>query len=280
MGFCLGVQEAVNLAHKVAIENPEKSIYILGMLVHNKEVINELADSGIITVDEEAFVNGDFSFKEGEIVILRAHGSTKGIYEKLLEQKVVIYDAACIFVKRIRNLLLQKVQEGYKIVFIGDKEHPEVKGIISYGENVEVFENLEELKQSSLSLEEKYYFLTQTTYNKYVFNDIKNYIKAKFKNSDIGLTICGATYERQIAVEKLAANVDVLLIVGGRNSSNTKKLYQIAMKINPNSYLIENKDEINLEWLNQKNKVGITAGASTPEKSIIEIEQKIKGDVL
>ena len=94
------------------------------------------------------------------------------------------------------------------------------------------------------------------------------------------MTICGATYERQIAVEKLAMNSDVLLIVGGKTSSNTKKLYQIAMKINPNSYLIENKDDLNIEWLKGKEKIGITAGASTPERSIIENEQKIKGEVL
>lgn len=280
MGFCLGVEEAVNLAHKVAKENPDKNIYILGMLVHNKEVISELQSSGIKTVSEEEFTDGTFSFAENDIVILRAHGSTKAVYDKLLEQKVKIYDAACIFVKRIRNLLLKKMEEGYEILFIGDKEHPEVKGIISYGQNIKVFENLEKLKESSIDKNGKYYFLTQTTFNKYVFNDIKNYIKENFKNADIGLTICGATYERQIAVEKLAMNSDVLLIVGGKTSSNTKKLYQIAMNINPNSYLIENKDELNLEWLKGKERIGITAGASTPEKSIIEIEQKIKGDVL
>ena len=280
MGFCLGVEEAVTLAHRVAEENPNKNIYILGMLVHNKEVISELQTSGIKTMSEEDFISGVFNFKEEDIVILRAHGSTKSIFEKLLEQKVQIYDAACIFVKRIRNLLLKKMEEGYEILFIGDSEHPEVKGIISYGKNIKVFENLEKLKESSINKNGKFYFLTQTTFNKYVFNEIKNYIKENFKNADIGLTICGATYERQIAVEKLAMNSDVLLIVGGKTSSNTKKLYQIAMKINPNSYLIENKDDLNIEWLKGKEKIGITAGASTPERSIIEIEQKIKGEVL
>ena len=280
MGFCLGVEEAVTLAYRVAKENPKKNIYILGMLVHNKEVIFDLQSAGIKTVSEEEFVNGLFSFAKDDIVILRAHGSTKAIYEKLLEQKVQIYDAACIFVKRIRNLLLKKMEEGYEILFIGDSEHPEVKGIISYGNKIKVFENLEKLKESDIDKNGKFYFLTQTTFNKYVFNDIKNYIKDNFKNADIGLTICGATYERQIAVEKLAMNSDVILIVGGKTSSNTKKLYQIAIKLNPNSYLLENKDDLNIEWLKGKEKIGITAGASTPEKSIVEIEQKIKGEVL
>ena len=103
-----------------------------------------------------------------------------------------------------------------------------------------------ELMSKSVYKNQKYYFITQTTFNKYIFNDIKNYIKGNFTNSDIGLTICGATFERQLAIEKLAKEVDVVLIVGGSNSSNTKKLYQIAMKINPNSYFVENKDELKL----------------------------------
>lgn len=279
MGFCLGVEEAVNLAHEVAQNNKDKSIYILGMLVHNEQVIKELEENGIKTVSEEDFFQGKVKFTENDIVILRAHGSTKEIYGMLVEQKVNIYDAACIFVKRIRDILLKKMDEGYEILFIGDKNHPEVKGIISYGKDIKVFESLDELKKSDIDKNQKYYFLTQTTFNKYIFNDIKNYIKENFTNSDIGLTICGATFERQLAIEKLAKEVDVVLIVGGSNSSNTKKLYQIAMKINPNSYFVENKDELNLDWLKGKNKIGITAGASTPEKSVIEIERKIKGEI-
>lgn len=280
MGFCHGVEEAVVLANRVAKENPQKNIFILGMLVHNKEVIKEIEASGIKIIEEEQVENGLYSFSKGDIVILRAHGSTKNIYEKLLEQEVEIYDAACIFVKRIRNLLLKKMTEGYEILFIGDKDHPEVKGIISYGKDIKVFKDLDDLKESDIDRNGKYFFLTQTTFNKYIFNNIKQYIKQEFLNSDIGLTICGATYERQIAVEKLANEVDAILIVGGKTSSNTKKLFQIAQKINPNSFLIETKEDLDLEWLKGKNRIGITAGASTPEKSIIEIERKIKGDVL
>jgi len=280
MGFCLGVEQAVELAKQVSKENSDKNIFILGELVHNKEVINELEELNVKTIDEIIFEKGEHTFQKDDIVILRAHGSTKNVYEKLIEQKVIIYDAACIFVKRIRDLLLKKMDEGYEIIFIGDKEHPEVKGIISYGNNIKVYENLEVLKNSNLQMSGKYYFLTQTTFNKYVFNDIKNYIKEHFENSDVGLTICGATYERQIAVEKLAKETELIIIVGGKNSSNTKKLYQIAVALNPNTYLVETKDDLDMDWLVGKRKIGITAGASTPEKSIIEIERKIKGDVI
>lgn len=279
MGFCLGVEQAVQLAKEVAEKNKDKNIFILGELVHNKVVIKELEKLNIKTIDEESFVKGAYVFKENDLVILRAHGSTKEIYEKLLSQRVEIYDAACIFVKRIRDLLLKKLKEKYEIIFIGDKEHPEVKGIISYGKEIKVYENLEVLRNSSLDKGGRYYFLTQTTFNKYVFNEIKEYIKSNFLNSDIGLTICGATYERQIAIEKLAKETDVVIIVGGKNSSNTKKLYQISIKLNPNTYLVETKEDLNMDWFEKVNKVGISAGASTPEKSIIEIERKIKGDV-
>lgn len=280
MGFCLGVEQAVDLAKQISLENTNKHIYILGELVHNKEVIKELEELNIKTIDEKKFERDEYTFEKDDIVILRAHGSTKFIYDKLIEQEVVIHDAACIFVKRIRNLLLQKMDEGYEILFIGDKEHPEVKGIISYGKDIKVFENLDILKKSNLDRYKKYYFLTQTTFNKYIFYDIKEYIKENFPKSDVGLTICGATYERQISVEKLAKETDLVIIVGGKNSSNTKKLYQIAVNLNPNTYLVETKEDLDMNWLIGKEKIGITAGASTPEKSIIEIERKIKGDVL
>ena len=280
MGFCLGVEQAVELAKQISKENQNKSIFILGELVHNKEVIKELNELNIKTIDESLFEKGEYIFQEGDIVILRAHGSTKEINNKLIEQKVIIHDAACVFVKRIRNLLLKKMEDNYEIIFIGDREHPEVKGIISYGNKIRVYENLDALKNSELDKNGRYYFLTQTTFNKYVFYEIKEYINLEFKNSDVGLTICGATYERQVAVEKLAKETDLIIIVGGKNSSNTKKLYQIAIKLNTNTYLVETKDDLDMSWLVGKEKIGITAGASTPEKSIIEIERKIKGDVI
>ena len=280
MGFCLGVEQAVDLAKKVAKENINKNIFILGELVHNKQVIKDLEENNIITINEEEFIENNYVFSKNDIVILRAHGSTKAVYEKLTAQGVNIYDAACIFVKRIRNLLLQKLSEGYEIIFIGDKEHPEVKGIISYGNEIKVYESLESLKSSTLDKKGKYYFLTQTTFNKYVFQEIKDYIKEEFLNSDVGMTICGATYERQIAVENLAKKAQIVIIVGGKNSSNTKKLFQISSKINSKTYLVETKDDLDMKWFEGIEKVGISAGASTPKESIIEIERKIKGDVL
>lgn len=272
MGFCFGVQEAIKTAEEVAEEYKGKKIYILGMLVHNKEVIKELSDKGIEIIEEE---NIDKLSSEN-IVIVRAHGARRDIYDKLNKSGAKIFDAACVFVKKSRNLILEKEKEGKKIIFVGDREHPEVIGIISYAENVEVVANIDELKKVKIESDKGYFLLAQTTLNKNSFEEIKNYLKENHENVEIAGTICGATYERQIAVEKLARAVDVVLVVGGYNSSNSKKLYGIAKAINERSYQIETKDDLKKEWIGSSDIVGITAGASTPEKSIVEIEKLLK----
>lgn len=280
MGFCSGVEEAVSLAHELCKKYQNKNIFMIGMLVHNKEVISHLNEIGIEILEEEDILEKKHFFNEEDVVIVRAHGTTKKIYDILANSNAKVYDAACIFVKRIRNIMKRKIEEGYEIIFLGDREHPEVKGIISHGKNIKVFANLDDLKNSSLNKREKIFFMAQTTLSKIVYNEIKSYIESEFLNSQIGNTICGATYVRQQAVEELAAISDIVLIVGGKNSSNTKKLYEISKEINKKSYLLENYKDLNKSWFENVEKIGITAGASTPEKSIREIERIIKGEVL
>ena len=280
MGFCSGVEEAVNLAHKLCSEYEGRNIYMVGMLVHNKEVIDHLNSIGIEILEEQDILDGEIKFKKEDVVIVRAHGTIKEIYDILNGSEAKVYDAACIFVKRIRNIMKKEIEEGYEIIFLGDRNHPEVKGIISHGENIKVFADLNELRSSDLDRNGKYFFMAQTTLSKIVYNEIKSYIDTEFLNSKIGNTICGATYVRQEAVEELAKKTDIVLIVGGKNSSNTKKLYEISKKINERSYLLENYKDFDKKWLEGVQKIGITAGASTPEKSIREIERIIKGEVL
>ena len=275
MGFCFGVQEAIKIAEERIEKSNGSKIYILGMLVHNKEVMNALKQKDIEIVEE----NEIDTLKRGDIVVVRAHGTTKLIYEQLEKKGVVIYDAACVFVKKSRKVISEMEEKGYDTIFIGDKNHPEVVGIVSYAKNVNIFSDIEELKKFNPEKDKKYFVLAQTTLNKNLFLEIKNYLLENYENIEFADTICGATYERQIAVEKLAENVDVLLIVGGYNSSNTKKLYNIGKEINKNSYLIETKEDLKAEWLLNKEKIGITAGASTPEKSIIEIENFIREEI-
>ena len=168
-------------------------------------------------------------------------------------------------------------KHGYEIIFIGDKNHPEVKGIISFGENIRVYNELEEVEKAEIDSNKKYCVLTQTTLNKKKLEKIKSFLENHYSNVKISDKVCGATQVRQEAVEELAKEVDILLVIGGKNSSNTKKLYDISKTINEKTYLIESEKEIEENWFSSCEKVGITAGASTPEEIVINIEKKIRG---
>ena len=275
MGFCFGVREAVDEVHKYVDMN-KGQIYVLGMLVHNEFVIEKLLNKGVIFVSEEEVINEETPLKKGDMVIIRAHGTTQNVQKKLLEIGVKLIDMACIYVKSARDQVVIWEQRGYKSVFIGDKDHPEVKGITSYGMKPLIFSSLDELKNSDLDINEKWVFLFQTTYNKFIFQEINDYIINKFINYKVVKTICGATHQRQTAIEKLTQEVYAVFIIGSEQSSNTKKLYQISKKINEKSYLIKNKEDIEKYMLEGVTKVGVSAGASTPEELIAIIENKIK----
>ena len=275
MGFCFGVLEAINICN--SFEQKTKKKYILGMLVHNKFVVEEMQNKGFEIVTEEEIINGTDKLCKGDLVVIRAHGTTKTILEKLNEKEVEIYDATCIFVSKIKDEVNLANQNGYTILFVGDKNHPEVKGIISYADNLEIFETLEEAQNIKIDNNRKYLLSTQTTLNKKKFEEIKKYFQNKYENIKIFDKICGATSVRQKSVEDLAPKVDVMIIVGDRKSSNTKKLYEISKQINENTYLVESEQELNIDILKNKTSVGITAGASTPEEIIKNIENKIRG---
>lgn len=275
MGFCFGVREAVDEVHKYVDMN-KGQIYVLGMLVHNEFVIEKLLKKGVIFVSEEEVLNEETPLKKGDIVIIRAHGTTQSVQKKLLEIGVKLIDMACIYVKSARDQVVIWEQRGYKSVFIGDKDHPEVKGITSYGMKPLIFSSLEELVKADLDINEQWVFLFQTTYNKFIFQEINEYIVNRFINYKVVKTICGATHQRQTAIEKLSKQVDAVFIIGSEQSSNTKKLYQISKKLNEKSYLIKNKEDIEKYMLEGVKTVGVSAGASTPEDLIAIIENKIK----
>lgn len=275
MGFCFGVREAVDEVNRYVDMN-KGQIYVLGMLVHNEFVIEKLLDKGVIFVSEEEVLNEETPLKKGDIVIIRAHGTTQNVQKKLLEIGVKLIDMACIYVKSARDQVVIWEQRGYKSVFIGDKDHPEVKGITSYGVKPLIFSSLEELVKAELDINEQWVFLFQTTYNKFIFQEINEYIVNRFINYKVVKTICGATHQRQTAIEKLSQQVDAVFIIGSEQSSNTKKLYQISKKLNEKSYLIKNKEDIEKYMLEGVKTVGVSAGASTPEDLIAIIENKIK----
>ena len=278
MGFCFGVAGAINLCNKIIAEkNFDGNLFILGMLVHNTRVTSDMEKKGFRTLSEEDLKEKKINLNKKDVVIIRAHGTTKEIYDILEKEKVKVYDATCVFVERIRKALIEAEADGKKIIFIGDRNHPEVRGIVSFGKNVEIVNSFEEFKKLHIDENENYCLLTQTTLNKELFFQIKDYINEKYKNIEIFSKICGATYERQKAVEKLAKEVDTVLIVGDNKSSNSKKLYEISKSVNEKSYLIQDMTELNSSWFDNVKKIGITAGASTPEEIILEIEKEIRG---
>ena len=275
MGFCFGVLEAINVCNSLVEEKGRK--YILGMLVHNKQVVEDMQRKGFKLVTEDELLEDMDELKEGDIVVIRAHGTSKSIHEKLKERKVKVFDATCIFVNKIRQEIEIANENGYSILFMGDKNHPEVKGIISFADDIQIFESFEEAKKLKIDIDKTYLLSTQTTLNKKKFEEIKKYFKENYKNVIIFDKICGATAVRQKAVEDLAIKVEVMIIVGDTKSSNTKKLYEISKKLNGNSYLVENEEQLDLTIFRGKEVVGITAGASTPEETIMNIEKKIRG---
>ncbi len=274
MGFCFGVKQAIELSENILEKHKKSNIYMFGMLVHNSRVIEDLKKKGIKFLNEDGISN----LKASDIVIVRAHGTRKEIYEKLKTKKVKIYDAACIFVKKSRELLQKKEKEGKKIIFIGDKKHPEVLGIVSYAiQDVKIYENEKEFFKNIKEIKnnKKYFLLFQTTFSNKIKNIIEDKIKSEYPEIETGDTICGATYERQKSTDQLSKEVEVMIVVGDKKSSNTKKLYELSKKHNLNTYLIQSKEELKIKYFENKEKIGITAGASTPEATIKEIEKKI-----
>ena len=275
MGFCFGVLEAINVCNSLVEEKGKK--YILGMLVHNKQVVEDMQRKGFRLVTEEELLQDVDSLKENDIVVIRAHGTSKKVHEKLKERKVKVFDATCIFVNKIRQEIEIANEKGYSILFMGDRNHPEVKGVISFADDIQIFESYEEATKLKIDLDKTYLLSTQTTLNKRKFEEVKKFFKENYKNVIIFDKICGATAVRQKAVEDLAVKVELMIVVGDTKSSNTKKLYEISKKLNDNTYLIENEEQLDLDIFSGKKVVGISAGASTPEETIMNIEKKIRG---
>ena len=275
MGFCFGVLEAINVCNSLVEEKGKK--YILGMLVHNKQVVEDMQRKGFKLVTEEELLQDVDSLKENDIVVIRAHGTSKKVHEKLKERKVKVFDATCIFVNKIRQEIEIANEKGYSILFMGDRNHPEVKGVISFADDIQIFESYEEATKLKIDLDKTYLLSTQTTLNKRKFEEVKKFFKENYKNVIIFDKICGATAVRQKAVEDLAVKVELMIVVGDTKSSNTKKLYEISKRLNDNTYLIENEEQLDLDIFSGKKVVGITAGASTPEETIMNIEKKIRG---
>ena len=273
-GFCFGVANAVNKT-KEQLKN-KKNIFCLGELVHNKQVTEQLEAEGLVFIDDIEIAKQD--------VIIRAHGEKKETYSKANALGLNIIDLTCPKVTRIHQIAEEYSNKGYYIFLIGNKKHPETIATISYcGNNSCIIENEKDIKFAikNLYLSEinKLVILSQTTFSLEKFNKMVELVSNHLENKDIELeikkTICDATRLRQEETKELSSKVDMMIIIGGRHSSNTNKLYEIA-KINcANSILIENSEELAQEQVKGYNKIGIMAGASTPKKSIESVVEML-----
>ncbi len=260
-GFCYGVKRAIDLAQTVAGQ-----AFSLGELIHNPQMIAKLEQQGITGVDSIDQV------PDGQTVIIRAHGETDEILQKAEAKKLKVVNATCPFVNKVHVLAKTMEADGYQVIVLGEDHHPEVIGIIGNLKNGIVIHNLTEAKK--LPRFDKIGLVSQTTQQHKTFNDIKKELANHCQELKAIDTICDATSERQEAAQELAKQVDYMIVIGGKNSGNTNQLFEISNKITESIH-VETVDELNLNKIKNKKKVGITAGASTPDHLIQQVVDKI-----
>lgn len=274
LGFCFGVRRAVELALQAIEENTSQKVYSLGPLIHNEKMLGNLAEKGLLIVEENEINN----IQDDSVVIIRAHGVAPKVIDFLNKKNCKIIDATCPRVKASQKMVEKFTSNRDCVILTGDKNHGEVIGITGYAnKNFFVIQNVEEAESLDLSSFEKLngILLSQTTYSESEFLQIEKIIQQKMSNLTVMNTICPATYERQNSLKELCAKVDAVLVIGGKNSANTRRLYETALQFCGKAAYIQNKEEIPKEFL-KLNKIGITAGASTPDFLINEIEESLK----
>ena len=271
-GFCFGVRRAVDTVYG-QIEKEKGPIYTYGPIVHNEMVVQELEKKGVHVL------NSLEELKEltGGTVIIRAHGVGKEVYDLLERQGVNLVDATCPFVKKIHRIAQKEEANGRRILIIGNAKHPEVEGIRGWCKAPSyVVESPEEAENLRIPASEKLCIVSQTTFNYNKFEDIVEIISKKGYDIIVLNTICSATEERQTEAREIAADVDAMIVIGGRHSSNTQKLFEICKKECENTYYIQSLDDLDLKTSQSIRCVGITAGASTPNKIIEEVQKHVR----
>jgi len=264
-GFCFGVQRAIDIAE----QNPNS--VAIGPLIHNPQEINRLETEFSITTAKDA--NSD-AIKDANSLIIRTHGIAKEDYDKLKNNNKKLIDATCPFVTKPQSICQDMSKKGYQVVIYGNKEHPEVKGVLSYGVDVKVVASIQDVK--NIKLKRKIAIISQTTKKITEYLEVVDFLIRNSNEVRVFNTICNATLDNQKAANELSLESDVMIVIGGKNSSNTKQLFEICNKNCLGSYLIEGVDDLDKNWFLDKKICGITAGASTPSWIIEEIVKKIE----
>lgn len=270
-GFCFGVKRAVETVYRQLEENPGVPIYTWGPIIHNEQVLADLEEKGVKMIES---LNEAETIDQG-IIIVRAHGVGRELFERLARPGVRVIDATCPFVKKIHRIVEEHSADGEQIVVVGSGAHPEVQGIVGWSKTpAKVVESVEEACGFTPEPGKKVCIVAQTTFNYKKFKDVVEKISEKSYDSTAVDTICNATYERQREAAELAALSDIMLVIGGRSSSNTQKLYEICRHHCPQTHYIQTARDIADDWFWTSASVGITAGASTPKNIIEEVHTK------
>jgi len=264
-GFCFGVRRAIDLAYKTV--KGKKLVYTLGPLIHNPQEVKRLSQKGIKPV-------GSLGKLKKVTLILRTHGIPSTLRKKLEQKELVLVDAACPFVKRAQEIVKKQAESARQIIIVGEKTHPEVVALVSYGKGkCVVVDNKADLKK--IKPEGAVSVLSQTTQTPENYKSIVAGLKKRGVKVSSFDTICRATIDRQSEASRLAKKVDLMIVIGGKNSGNTRRLYQICQKFT-RAYHIETAGQLQLNWLKKVKTVGITAGASTPDWIVKDVMNKIR----
>ena len=271
-GFCFGVERAVEHVYE-QIQKGQPPIYTLGPIIHNEEVVKDLEKKGVKVLPDIDCLR---ELNEGTVII-RSHGVGKAIYDRIKQQGLCLVDATCPFVKKIHRIVQEQNQLGRRIIIIGDSSHPEVEGIQGWAdERTLVVKNEKELNDLPDLRKEKLCIVSQTTFNYNKFKELVEKFSEKGYDILVLNTICNATQERQVEAERIASQVDAMIVIGGKNSSNTRKLYEICQKECINTYYIQTLGDLDPESVSSVRSVGITAGASTPKNIIEEVHTNVR----
>lgn len=273
-GFCFGVERAIDATYET-LKNNNSKVYSIGPIIHNDIVINDLESHGLVVINDYA----EALKLKNEKVIIRTHGIEKNIYEALKSNGNEIIDLTCPFVSKIHKIVSEYSDKGYKIVVIGDKEHPEVKGIISYAKtDIYVIINENDIKSLQMDKNDNICVVCQTTTNMDNAQKLVDILRDLFYNIKLVNTICNATQNRQNEVQKISKECEMMLIIGSSSSSNTKKLYEIAKENCNNTYLLNSVQDVKKIKIGKESRIGVSAGASTPKYLIEEILNNVRNE--
>lgn len=269
-GFCFGVEKAVEKVYK-EVEEGKKQVYTLGPIIHNEEVVKDLAQKGVQIIENEE------ELKDKGTLIIRSHGVSQKTLEKCKASGMEVVNATCPFVTKIHMIVRREVEAEHKVIIIGNPSHPEVQGIQGWGdEGTIAIDSLEDFVTLNINRETILSIVAQTTYNLKKFQEIVDKIIAMGYDIRCFNTICNATQERQAEAREIAKEVDAMIVIGGKSSSNTAKLVEICKKECDNTIFIQTLGDLNPDDLVSVHSVGITAGASTPKQIIEEVHSNVR----